>query len=48
MKKLCRHLAALALALSLLPTAAFADESTTTRKTVYKDISPNTGTQHCM
>ena len=42
MKKLCRYLAALALALSLLPTAAFADESTTTRKTVYKDISPNT------
>ena len=42
MKKLLKSLAALALALSLLPTAAFADESTTTRKTVYKDISPNT------
>ena len=42
MKKFLKRLAALALAMSLLPTAAFADESTTTRKTVYKDISPNT------
>ena len=42
MKKLCKSLAALVLALSLLPTAALADESTTTRKTVYKDIGANT------
>ena len=44
MKKHCLFRSALVmmLILAMLPTSAFADESTTTRKTVYKDISANT------
>lgn len=37
-----RLLLALALVLALVPSAAFADESTTTDQTAYKDLSPNT------
>lgn len=33
---------ALTLMLTMLPISVFADESTTTRKTVYKDVRPNT------
>ena len=32
----------LTLILTLLPVSALADSSTTTQKTVYKDLSPNT------
>ncbi len=41
-KRFLSVLLALALCLCLLPTAAFADESTTTYNTAYKDISANT------